>query len=174
VRSRLFLVASATTLTLGVAAPASAADETTGTILLSPGSLFITVPADAGRLGARVNTGAGTISGPLGQVKVVDARNAAPGAGWVASVKSTALEPTGAGAAIPASTVSYTAGPIDKNGTATYTANNPDGIATAKAAVTATAISGNNTATWNPTISVAVPADVASGVYTITIVHSVA
>ena len=34
---------------------------------------------------------AGTISGPLGQVQVNDARSAAAGSGWVASVISTAF-----------------------------------------------------------------------------------
>lgn len=43
------------------------------------GALSITVPVDAGSLGSRVNTiGGGTISGPLGQVQVNDARSAAP------------------------------------------------------------------------------------------------
>ena len=51
---------------------------------------------------------AGTISGPLGQVQVTDARSAAAGSGWIASVISTAFTPP-AGPAIPASNVSYSA-----------------------------------------------------------------
>jgi len=41
------------------------------------------------------------------------------------------------------------------------------------AAVTATGITGDNSATWNPTINVAVPGGMAAGVYSATITHSV-
>jgi hypothetical protein len=40
-------------------------------------------------------------------------------------------------------------------------------------AVTATGITGDNSATWNPTINVAVPGGMAAGVYSATITHSV-
>jgi len=40
--------------------------------------------------------------------------------------------------------------------------------------VTASGVSGNNTATWNPTISVDVPGTALSGTYTSTITHNVA
>ena len=60
-------------------------------------------------LGTQANSvSAGTISGPLGQVQVTDARSAAAGSGWIASVISTAFTPP-AGPAIPASNVSYSA-----------------------------------------------------------------
>ena len=49
------------------------------------------------------------MSGPLGQVQVIDARTAA-GSGWVASVTFTGF--TGPGAVIAASAVGYTAGMI--------------------------------------------------------------
>ena len=135
------------------------------------GSLSITVPTAAGNLGTTANTvGGEIISGPLGQVQVNDARNAAAGSGWTASVISTAFTPP-AGPAIPASAVSYTAGPITLVGTATYTANNPGNLT--GVAVTATGITGDNSATWTPTINVAVPGGFASGVYSATITHSV-
>jgi hypothetical protein len=163
-------------LTLAIALPASA--ETTGgstaTVTITGGALSITVPADAGSLGSRVNTvGGGTISGPLGQVQVNDARSAAAGSGWVASVISTAFTPA-AGPAIAASAVSYSAGTITKTGTATYTANNPGDLTGVAAAVTASGITGDNSATWSPTISVAVAGGTAAGVYSATITHSVA
>jgi hypothetical protein len=41
------------------------------------------------------------------------------------------------------------------------------------AAVTASAISGDNSAIWNPTITVTIPGGTAAGVYTATITHSV-
>jgi hypothetical protein len=113
-----------------------------------------------------------TLSGALGQVQVTDARSAAAGSGWVTSVIATAFTPS-AGPAIPASNVSYTAGAITKVGTATYTANDPTGMAGVSAAVTATGITGDNSATWNPTISVFVAGGMAAGVYSATITHSV-
>jgi hypothetical protein len=131
------------------------------------------VPADAGNLGTQANSVlGGTISGPLGQVQVTDARSAAAGSGWIASVISTAFTPP-AGPAIPASFVSYTAGTIVKVGTATYTANDPANLTAVNPAVTATGITGDNSATWNPTISVFVTGGMAAGIYSATITHSV-
>ena len=40
-------------------------------------------------------------------------------------------------------------------------------------AVTATGITGDNSATWSPTINVAIPGGIAAGVYSATITHSV-
>src|SRR6478672_7419515 len=123
----LLITIVAGVLTLGIAgiAPASATGVTTATITVTGGALSITVPADAGNLGTQANSVlGGTISGPLGQVQVTDARSAAAGSGWIASVISTAFTPP-SGPAIAASAVSYTAGPITKVGTATYTANDP-------------------------------------------------
>jgi hypothetical protein len=172
-RRRQLLLATATgMLALGTALPASAA--TTGTITIIAGSLSITVPASAGNLATKANTVlAETVSGSLGPVQVNDARNAAAGSGWVASVISTAFTPP-SGPAIAASAVSYTAGTITKVGTATYTANEPPNLTGVAPAVTATGITGDNSATWNPTISVAVPGGTATGVYFATITHSIA
>jgi hypothetical protein len=173
--SRLFIATAAALLALGVALPASA--DTTGastaTVTVQGGALSITVPTDAGSLGTLINTvGGGTISGPLGQVQVNDARSAAAGSGWVASVISTAFTPP-SGPTIAASAVGYTAGVITKTGTATYTANNPANLTGAVAAVTATGITGDNSATWNPTINVAVAGGTIANVYSATITHSV-
>ena len=162
----------ATALALGVALPA-AAGPTTATVEITGGSLSISVPADAGSLGSTANTVQGTtISGELGQVQVNDARGAAAGSGWVASVISTAFTPA-AGPTIAASAVGYTANAIVKVGTATYTANDPANLTGVAPAVTATGITGDNSATWTPTINVAVPGGMAAGVYSATITHSV-
>jgi hypothetical protein len=69
--------------------------------------------------------------------------------------------------------VSYTAGSITKTGTATYTANDPGNLTGASAAVTATGITGDNSATWTPTINVAVAGGTIATTYTATITHSV-
>jgi hypothetical protein len=175
-RTRFMLLAvMATMMSLSIVQSASAdTGVTSASITVQGGALSISVPTDAGNLGTRPNSVAGgTISGPLGQVQVNDARSAAAGSGWVATVIASAFTPP-AGPAIAASAVSYTNGPITKIGTATYTANNPGGLTGVIPALTATGITGDNSATWNPTINVAVPGGMAAGVYTATITHSVA
>jgi hypothetical protein len=169
---RTLIALAAGVLMLGVSAPASA-DPTAATVTIQGGVLAITVPTAAADLGTRANSVAGgTISGSLGQVQVNDARSAAAGSGWVASVISTAFTPP-AGPAIPASAVGYSAGTVVKVGTATYTANNPPNLTGVAPAVTATGITGDNSATWTATINVAVPGGMAAGVYSATITHSV-
>ena len=172
----LSLSAITAALALGLlVVPASAAEATatSATLEVTGGALTITVPPDTGSLGTRANTVAGgTISGPLGQVQVNDARSAAAGSGWIASVIATAFSPP-TGPAIPASAVGYSAGVITKVGTATYTANDPPNLTGVAPAVTATGITGDNSATWNPTITVAVPGGMAAATYLATITHSV-
>lgn len=158
-------------LALGIAMPAIAA--TPATITITGGALEISAPTTGVALGTLTNTvGGGTISGALGQVQVNDARSAAAGSGWVASAISSAFTPA-AGPAIAASAVAYTAGTITKVGTASYIANDPGNLTGVSPVVTATGITGDNSATWNPTISVAVPGGMAAGVYSATITHSV-
>jgi hypothetical protein len=162
-------------VSLEAAAPASA-DQTAVTsaaVTLEGGGLSISASADAGNLGTKSNiVGAVTISGQLGQVQVTDSRGAAAGSGWTATAISTAFTQT-AGPSIGAAAVGYSAGSIAKVGTATYTANDPTNLTGVSAVVTATQITGDNTATWNPTIHVAVGANMAAGVYLGTIIHSV-
>jgi len=176
-RTHHLLVAAATAafLMLGISGTASAdtTGPTTATVTIEGGFLSITVPVDAGNLGTHVNSvDGGTISGPLGQVQVSDARSAPAGSGWVASAISTAFTPP-AGPAIAASFVGYTAGAITQVGTATYTANDPADLTGVSPVVTATGITGDNSATWNPMINVSVAGGMAAGVYSATITHSV-
>lgn len=160
---------------LGTAVPA-VADQTTvssATVTLQGGGLSISAPTDAGNLGTKSNeVGAVTISGQLGQVQVTDSRGAPAGSGWTATAISTAFTQT-AGPSIGAASVGYTAGTITKVGIATYTANDPPNLTGVSAVVTATAITGDNTASWNPTIHVAVGGAMEAGVYLGTITHSV-
>lgn len=169
------LLAAAGIAVIGPSTSASAdtSGGTAATMTILGGSLSITVPVDAGNLGTAANTVLGTtISGQLGIVQVDDARSAIAGSGWVVTVISTAFTPS-AGPAIAASAVSSVAGAITKVGTATYTADDPAALTAVVAAVTATGITGDNSATWNPTISIAVPGGMAAAVYSATITHSV-
>ncbi|MBK8468316.1 MAG: hypothetical protein WAR57_06775 [Candidatus Phosphoribacter sp.] len=174
-RTRVVVVATiAGLLTFGVTLPALAdSGTTTASVTVTSGALSITVPAAAGSLGTTANSVDGSvINGQLGQVQVLDARSAAAGSGWVTSVISTAFTPA-SGPTIAASLVGYTAGAITKTGTATYTANNPADLTGVVPAVTATGITGDNSATWNPTINVTVPGGTVAGTYSGMITHSV-
>jgi hypothetical protein len=163
------------TVSLGATLPADA-DQTavsSATVTLVGGGLSITAPSDAGNLASTSNgVGAVTISGQLGQVQVTDSRGAPTGSGWTATAISTAFTPM-AGPAIGAGSVRYTAGTITKVGTATYTANDPPDLTGVAPVITAEAITGDNTATWNPTIHIVVSANMAAGVYSGTITHSI-
>jgi hypothetical protein len=177
-RSLLVVAATASAagmVMLAIAGQASAVPGgTTATVTVQTGFLTLSVPVDAGNLGTVVDTVPGSsISGTLGQVQVSDARSSIAGSGWVATVSSSAFTPS-TGATIAASAVGYTAGAITKVGTASYLGSNPADLTAAVAAVTATGITGNNSATWTPTIHVFVAGGTLAGVYSGTITHSVA
>jgi hypothetical protein len=147
-------------------------------ITIAGGALAITVPASTALPGAAPS---GTTSAPLGTVTVTDQRGIAS-ASWTATVTGTAFV-TGGGTApetIPSTQVTYWSGPATATaGTGTFTT----GQASAGAAVNLTAprtafslTSGSpvNSVSWNPTLSVSVPAAAVAGTYTATITHSVA
>lgn len=88
-RVLLTAIATATSI-LGIPVSASALPgDTTATLEVTAGSLTISVPSTTANLGSRANSvGGGNVSGTLGIVQVTDARSAAAGSGWVASVIS--------------------------------------------------------------------------------------
>src|SRR5687768_11104853 len=101
-RSLLGVAAASGLLVAAAALPASAdtSGVTTANMGITAGVISITVPVAAGSLGSVVNqVGGGTINGSLGVVQVADARTAAAGSGWVASVIFSAFTP-GTGTAI--------------------------------------------------------------------------
>jgi hypothetical protein len=148
---------------LGAATPA--------TFTLTAGALSISTPVASVSLGSQVaSTSSSTISGSLGPVTVTDQRGGATS--WTTSVISTAFTPS-VGPADPASNVSYAAGPITVTPTVVATAV-PGVDLTGVTTVVTGASTGISTASWNPTISVFVPANFAPGVYLATITHSVA
>ncbi|WP_114423057.1 hypothetical protein [Nocardioides houyundeii] len=174
-RRHLLLPLTCLVTALGVADPAAADEiaESSVGVTLEGGGLSISAPSEVENLGTASSlVGPVTISGQLGQVQVIDTRSAPEGSGWTATAISTAFTQT-AGPSIGAGSIGYSVGPIDRSGTATYTANDPVDLTGVSPVVTATAITGNNTATWNPTIHVAVSADMPAGVYRGTITHSV-
>ncbi|MFI6850116.1 hypothetical protein OG535_00340 [Kitasatospora sp. NBC_00085] len=174
-----YSVAAGAAMVVAVAGVASAAPgDTTVTFSVSAGSLAITVPGSAG-LGSGLP--GNSVSGQLGNVTVTDTR-ALLTAAWTASVTSTSFT-TGAGTpseTIPTSAVSYWSGTATStSGQGTFTpgqatAGQAQTLNTSRTAYTLTSGVGNNSATWNPTLVVAIPAGAVNGTYTATVTHSVA
>lgn len=185
--SRRFLTTAAvivgSALTLVVTALPAAAQPTDDTVVtfdVLAGTLDIIAPptADLGEGDPGTD-----ITGPIGPVTVDDSR-AALDASWLATVTSSDFTTGGATPpeTILASEVDYWSGPATATvGDGTFT----PGQVTAAAAVpldnldplivfTHTGGTGNNSATWNPTLIVTVPLDAVAGVYTGIVTHSVA
>jgi hypothetical protein len=152
--------------------PSGSDPDTTVTFAVTTGALSMTAPVSA-------NLGAGapgtTITGALGAVTVTDDR-ALLAATWTATASATDWT-TGGGTpaeTIPVTDTTYTPGTITTTGTITATGTPITLAHSAAPAVTGTAGVGNNTATWNPAIAVAVPASAVGGTYTGTVTQSVA
>jgi hypothetical protein len=176
-KKRIVLVGAVFAL-LAFALPARAADTTT-TFTLAAGALSISAPASSD-LGSG-STGAGTLSAQLGTVTVTDSRGALLGT-WTASVSSTDFTTGGATAneTVAKGQVTYWSGAATaSSGTAVFlpgqaAAVNAQALSVGRTAFSASAIIGNNSASWNPTVTVNVPAAAVAGTYTGTITHSVA
>jgi hypothetical protein len=142
----------------------------------------VTFTVDSGALSmsapVSVDLGSGapgtTISGALGPVTVTDDR-ALLSASWTATAASTDWTTGGATSAetIPATVVGYDPGSITTTGTITATGTPITLSGTATPVVAGTDGVGDNTATWDPVISVAVPASAVGGTYTGTLIQSV-
>ncbi|HET7015802.1 MAG TPA: hypothetical protein VFI65_17915 [Streptosporangiaceae bacterium] len=145
--------------------------DTTVTFAVTSGELTMTAPA-----AADLGSGApGTdISGSLGAVSVQDNR-ALLTASWVVTASSTDYTTGTATPAetIPATDVDYAVGTITKTGTITTTGTNITMSNSTQTVVTGSAGVGDNSASWDPTITVHVPANAVNGTYTGTIAHSV-
>jgi hypothetical protein len=170
--------AAASASTAGPRLLASSADaaggadpDTTVTFAVTTGALSMSAPVS-------VDLGSGapgtTISGALGPVTVTDDR-ALLSASWTTTASSSdwtmgSATPT---ETIAAADVGYDPGSITTTGTITATGTPITLSGTATPVVTGTAGVGDNTATWDPTISVAVPASAVGGTYTGTLTQSV-
>jgi uncharacterized repeat protein (TIGR01451 family) len=169
----LSLVNAVSSTTTGSNCPPGNSDPRCGvTLAVVIGVLSITAPGSSDLGGAAPG---GTASGPLGPVQVADERNGF--AGWTATVSATDFT-TGAGAAaqtIPAPDLRYLiSGFTSTAGSATFTSTPGTDLSNAaQAVVTATNVSGDNSAAWSPVIQVAVPGGAVAGTYSGTITHSV-
>jgi hypothetical protein len=175
-RYRSLVIGVGVALALGLVPTAAIAapGDSTVTFNVSSGALTISVPA-AADLGAAAPGALNT--GTLGNVKVDDLRAAANPA-WTAVVKSTDFTTgnAGPGMVVAAASVNYSAGSTTAfTGNGTFTPGAPGQLNTATqlTAYIHAGGSGNNSATWNPTLVVTLALDNVVGQYTGTVTHSV-
>lgn len=173
-----YSVAAGAAIVVAVAGVASAAPgDTTVTFSVSGGSLAISVPGSAG-LGSGLP--GSSVSGQLGNVTATDTR-ALLTASWTASVISSSFTTGGAATAetVPASAVSYWSGTASAtSGLGIFTpgqatAGQAQTLDSSRTAYGLAGGTGNNSATWNPTLVVAIPAGAVNGTYTGTVTHSI-
>jgi hypothetical protein len=164
----------------GIAGPAHAADTTTTFTLTAAGGLAVSAPA-AQALGSVATGAASTPAVQLGVTSVTDGRGAFLGA-WTASVASSDFTTGGATAdeTIANSNADYWSGPATaSSGTAVRLPGQPLAanevtLGASRTAFSASAVVGNNTAAWNPTVNVNIPSASVAGAYSGVITHSVA
>jgi hypothetical protein len=171
VRARsLSVAAAAAALVLVQSGLAIAADDpaTTVTYTVTTGALSMSVPASATLGSGAPGT---TISAPIGPVTVTDDR-ALLSASWTVTAAETDF--TSGTSTILATSATYSPGTITTTGTITATPTSVTLSNSAQTVVTGSAGVGDNTATWNPTISVHVPASAVGGTYSGTLTQSVA
>ena len=136
---------------------------------LGAGTLTISAPTALVDFG-NVAAGATSVGGLLGPVVVTDNRGGATA--WTATVASTAF--VNGASTIPASDITYTPGTASTTGGVTLAAPVTGNLTSPRVAQATSVVSGTNTATWNPGITVTIPAGAVTGVYAATITHSVA
>ncbi|MFM1723972.1 WxL domain-containing protein [Rhodococcus sp. PAM 2766] len=166
-------IAGVAVVAMAVGPPsAHAEDTTTTTFEIVAGGLTIAPQGSASLNTAQ--TGASDVLGLMGEVTVIDSRG--NNAGWTVTVSSSefALAAESGDTTIAATQVQYNPGTVERTGTVTTTPSAVAGLDTAKTVVEGTAARGNNTATWNPTLTVGLPTDALAGVYTGTVSTSVA
>ena len=154
------------TLTQAITGTTSTASVTL-TFTVTSGALTLSTPVSA-------NLGSGapgtTISAPIGPVSATDDR-ALLSASWTVTAAETDF--ANGTQTIPATDASYAPGTITTTGVITVTPTSVSLANSAQTVVTGTDGVGDNTATWDPTVAVTVPATAAAGTYTGTLTHSI-
>jgi hypothetical protein len=165
------LIPSAASAAVTANGPAGGDPDTTVTFAVTSGLLTMTAPATADLGSGPPGT---TITGALGTTAVTDDR-ASLTAAWTATASSTAYTTGTATPAetIPAADVRYSPGAITTTGTITATGFTITLSGAPQPVVTGTAGVGDNSASWDPTLAVAVPAAAVVGTYTGTLTQSV-
>jgi hypothetical protein len=165
-------IGGASVLTFAVPAFAATASDTPVTVEVTGGDLTISAPAQSVNLGSVVTSGnAQTVSALLGNVEVTDNRGGT--SGWTATASATDFTGPQTISTSAFGLVVYTAPQATVTGTATVTPSTESSLYPGGRVQDATDVNGSNTATWDPTIAVTIPANALAGTYSTSITHSV-
>ena len=167
-QSKIFISVLGIALFVGSQTTARSASITNLTMDITGGTLTISAPASLD-IGSWTSPSTASIS--MGTVTVLDYRGVAD-SGWIVSAIATALTPT-TGPAIAANLMGYDPGTIANIGTVTTVGHVVTLLDGVMPVITGSLGSGSETVTWNPTLTVRIPAAVANGTYTATLTHSV-
>jgi hypothetical protein len=174
-------VLAAGSMTPALAATCAAGTTTTAvncptivTFDVTSGSLTINVPLTATLTGVTDSVDGAKATGSLGAVTVTDNRGTGF-TGWTTKVSATDFTNSPVTTTLPVSGVTYTSGTATPTlGSGTLTSSPTlNGLSAAQTAVTF-ASTANSRVTWNPTVTVDVPANTPADTYSGTIFHSVA
>ena len=168
-QGHLHAAAGTSSFTIKVTDASSQTATEPTSITIAAGPLTSTVPS--GAILPSASPGSST-SAQLGTVTVNDLRGMAS-ASWTATVTATTFVTGGATApeTIPLTQITYWSGPgTTTTGTGTFTPGQANPAAAVnltvpRTAFTLTAGSSVNSAAWNPTLSVSVPASAAAGLH---------
>jgi hypothetical protein len=164
----------------GLSLTGSPAEATSVTFSLTGGSLSISQPSSTAALtgGALSGLAGSSLTGSLGSTTVSDGRGGVTG--WTSTIaQSTAFTdgtttiPAGNTKAWVASAIVPTGVAVVSSGTYLTQATGLALTSTAQSFVTATAVVGNNSATFNPSIAVSIPSNATAGDYTGAITQTV-
>jgi len=145
--------------------------DTTVTFAVTSGELTISAPTAA-------NLGSGApgtnLTGNIGTVSVNDQRALLSAAWTVTASSSDFITGTGLPAqTIPAGDVNYDPGFITKTGNVTVTGDDITLSSSSQPVVVASSGVGDNSASWNPALTVSIPNAAVFGTYTATLAHSI-
>lgn len=162
-------IGAAVLLAASTGTASAAVGDTTTTFSINGGALSVTMQTTATLTNA--SSGTTSVSGNLGAVSVTDNRGGT--ANWSVNASSTVFK-TAVLSTPTSNGVSYNAGIVSETGTITIA----DGTAVALTATAAkvagpTSITGNNTASWNPTLTVSLPSNALAGDYSGTVNTSI-
>ncbi len=164
----------------GLALAGSPAEATSVTFTLTGGSLSVAQPSSAAALtgGALAGLTGTALTGSLGSTTVTDSRGGTTG--WTSTIAQTTALTNGITTIPVGNTKAWVTGAIVPTGVAVVTSGTYISQATgltlsgsAQSLVTATAVVGNNSATFSPSIAVTIPADATAGDYTGVITQTV-
>lgn len=159
-------IMATTTSLMAITAPSASADTTSVTFALVGGSLSVSAQPTAA-WGNKGGSGTTSVVGQLGNTVVTDNRGGV--VGWSVGAATGSFT----NGATTATGVSYSSGVPTITGLVAATSSGATALsATAVEVVAGTVVTGNNTATWNPTLTVTLPSSSTVGDYTGTITTS--